>query len=172
MFCQRCGRQLEGEARFCGSCGFPVAGGAIASVTKDPLQALGNHLRILGILWAIYSVFRIVIAGWALVFNYYFLPMVPQFIPREAGAFAFPILHFLRGIYVFSSVYSLAIGILGVWTAWALLQRERSGRTVALIAGFISLISIPFGTALGVYTLVVLLPQTAGQNYDRLTAPR
>jgi hypothetical protein len=47
---------------------------------------------------------------------------------------------------------------LGLTAGLALLGGQQSGRRLALIAGFLSLSNIPLGTALGVYTLVVLLP--------------
>ena len=49
----------------------------------------------------------------------------------------------------------------------ALLAGRRSGRTLALITGFLSLSDIPLGTTLGIYTLIVLLPTTAMQLDDR-----
>jgi hypothetical protein len=42
-----------------------------------------------------------------------------------------------------------------------------TGRSIA----FISMINIPFGTALGVYTVIVLLPSASGQDYQRLAVP-
>ena len=44
----------------------------------------------------------------------------------------------------------------------ALLAGQRFGRTLALIAGFLSLSEIPLGLTLGVYSLIVLLPLPAG----------
>jgi hypothetical protein len=49
----------------------------------------------------------------------------------------------------------------------ALLAGRQPGRTLALIAGFLSLSDIPLGTTLGIYALVVLLPTTAMQHYGR-----
>jgi hypothetical protein len=34
--------------------------------------------------------------------------------------------------------------------------------------GFLSILSLPFGTALGIYTIWVLLSAGAGQEYERL----
>lgn len=47
---------------------------------------------------------------------------------------------------------------------FGLLQKTTWGRVVAIIAGCIALIHFPFGTALGIWTLVVLLnaPNAAG----------
>jgi len=49
----------------------------------------------------------------------------------------------------------------------ALLAGRQLGRTLALIAGFLSLPNIPLRTTLGIYTLVVLLPTTEMQLYNR-----
>jgi hypothetical protein len=47
---------------------------------------------------------------------------------------------------------------MGIVTGWGLLQREEWARVVALVFGFLALLSVPIGTALGIYTLWVLLP--------------
>jgi len=62
------------------------------------------------------------------------------------------------------AIFSLIVGI-------ALLTRRPWGRVLALIAGFLSLVSIPFGTALGVYTLWTLLPATSAMEYTALADP-
>jgi len=56
----------------------------------------------------------------------------------------------------------------GFFAGWGLLQRESWARTVALVVGFITLLSIPVGTALGVYTLWVLLPAQSDEEYQAL----
>ena len=53
-----------------------------------------------------------------------------------------------------------------------MLQREPWARTVALVLGFLSLFNIPFGTAIGVYTLWVLLPSQAEGEYEAMVAAR
>ncbi len=76
----------------------------------------------------------------------------------------------MGGFYVVSAIISFLAGALGSWAAWAILKRKRSGRTLALVVACVSLISIPFGTGLGVYTLVVLLPHKADRTYQELAA--
>jgi len=142
----------------------------VVVAAADPAQSLKTHLNIMGILWAVYGAFRIVMAAWTLVFSHFMLPMLVQFFPREDGRPLFPLFHLLHGFYVFIAVYSILTGILGIWAAWAILRHEPWGRTLALIAGFVSLISIPFGTAIGVYTIIILLPSSAVQAYERITA--
>jgi hypothetical protein len=52
------------------------------------------------------------------------------------------------------------------------MQREPWARVLALVLGFIALFNIPFGTAIGVYTLWVLLPAQSQQEYEALAAGR
>jgi hypothetical protein len=54
---------------------------------------------------------------------------------------------------IFMGVLALPEIVAGV----GLLQRREWGRIVAIVVGIFSLIDIPFGTALGVYTLWVLM---------------
>ncbi len=132
------------------------------------MEKLGSSLRVLGILWAVYSGFRILMAAWTVAFSREFLPLMGSIIPKDANVDFTPFLHLAAGFYLVSAVYAVLAGAAGIWAAWAILKRERSGRMIALVIAFISLISIPFGTALGVYTLVVLLPEDAGRTYERL----
>jgi len=54
-----------------------------------------------------------------------------------------------------------------------LLQREPWARTIAIVLAFISLFTnIPVGTAMGVYTMWVLLPAASEQEYGSLVAAR
>jgi hypothetical protein len=168
MFCQNCGAQLGDAARFCAGCGRPLVVAGVVGARPTPAQSLGKHLRVMGILWAVYAGVRIIGAAWVLMFSHYFVPLLLQFLPHNPGPFEFPMFHFLKGIYVASAVYSVATAVIAAWAAWALLQHERSGRTMALVAAFVSLISVPLGTAMGAYTLVILLPQSAKQAYDGL----
>jgi hypothetical protein len=72
------------------------------------------------------------------------------------------VFHFLYTVMI---ILSAACGILGLVAGLALLAGQRSGRTLAFIAAFLSLSNIPLGTTLGIYTLVVLLPIRATQLY-------
>jgi hypothetical protein len=56
----------------------------------------------------------------------------------------------------------------GFLAGWGLLQHESWARILALIIGFISLINVPLGTALGIYTMWVLLPAQSDEEYRAL----
>jgi len=49
-----------------------------------------------------------------------------------------------------------------------LLQRQEWARIVTLVVGFIALLNLPFGTALGIYTIWVLLPTQSDDEYKSL----
>jgi uncharacterized membrane protein (DUF2068 family) len=51
---------------------------------------------------------------------------------------------------------------------WGLLKLRPWGRKWALAAAFLGLIQPPFDTALAVYTLFVLLPDAAADEYQRM----
>jgi hypothetical protein len=170
MFCQHCGAQLEAGARFCNRCGHAVPGVLIAPSSPNPTEVLNNHLRVLGVLWVVYSIFHILMGTWTLAFSHYFLPTMARILSQQLNSDAtMHLFGFFKIFYVYSFVYSLATGALGLCTGWALLRREPYGRTLALVAAFISIISIPFGTALGAYTLVILFPDPTGPAYDQLS---
>jgi hypothetical protein len=73
----------------------------------------------------------------------------------------FTMMGFFHLIYTLILILSLVCGILGPLAGWALLDGQRSRRTLALIVGFLSLSDIPLGITLGIYSLVILLPLSA-----------
>jgi hypothetical protein len=65
----------------------------------------------------------------------------------------------------------LGLQAVGAFLAgWGLNGRERWARPLALVMGFLALPFPPFSTALGVYTLMVLLPQSAERRYTAAAA--
>jgi hypothetical protein len=62
----------------------------------------------------------------------------------------------------------LAKAAVGIVAGWGLLQHEEWARVFALVLGFFALLSVPIGTALGIYTLWVLLPSNSEQEYRAL----
>jgi hypothetical protein len=52
--------------------------------------------------------------------------------------------------------------------AWGLFERQPWARILGIVVGFLALLRFPFGTALGIYTLWVLLPENSGREYDAM----
>jgi len=169
VFCQYCGKPIDDTAVFCTSCGRQKVGGAPVVIPRSPSERMASHLKILSVLWLIYSAFRILMGTWTLVFSHYMLPMMSGFFnEEEAQTFFDSLMNMMRVAYGFSFVYSLLTGIAGLIAAWALYQRQPWGRIYAIVISIASVISIPFGTALGVYTLVVLLASDGEKTYRSL----
>jgi hypothetical protein len=58
--------------------------------------------------------------------------------------------------------------VLAVVAGWGLLTHSQWGRIVAIVAAFLSLLKFPFGTALGIWTLVTLLGYRNSTLYEQL----
>jgi hypothetical protein len=160
---------MDDTAQFCPACGRATsanAGGAGAAAAAVALQNLAVHVRIMGILWVIFGVFEIVMAFWTVAMSRIYFPLFQKIVAGDANSpFSVDALH---EIFVWSGIFALVAGGLGLFAGWMLLRRERFGRAVALIASFISLIQIPIGTGLAIYTLVELLPSSARERYAKL----
>jgi hypothetical protein len=118
-------------------------------------QSLIRHLRILGICWVLFGILRLVTAVWLALFSNTATLMFGALLGRVPDPIsAMNIFHFLYGLLV---AISAVCGILGVSAGLALLAGSRSGRILAIAAAFLSLSSIPLGTTLGIYSLIVLL---------------
>lgn len=154
MYCDQCGALLEDNQNFCRACGKPAG---VAPAVPVPSR-LAGHVRLLGILWVAISAFRLIPAAALLLFGRFWMP----YIPVDAAMFVHPILMFM-------GYWTLLGSLLGFVTGWGLLEHQPWARGLTLLLGCFALIDPPFGTALGIYTLWVLLPTHAGQEYTRLS---
>ncbi len=123
---------------------------------------LDGHVRLLGILWIALSAFRLV-PGFFLTYAF------ESGFPFEGGeglpGFVPALLHNI-------GVLMLAGGVLGIIVGIGLLHRQPWARMCSLVLGSLSLLDMPFGTALGIYTLWVLLPAESEREYRRIAAER
>ena len=55
------------------------------------------------------------------------------------------------------------LGLPGIIGGWALFTGRSWGRPLGLVLGFLQLLNIPFGTALGIYTIWALLHEPVSQ---------
>jgi hypothetical protein len=65
-------------------------------------------------------------------------------------------------------MFILGFAIAGGIAGWGLMAHAPWARMLAIVLGCISLIHFPFGTALGIYTLWVLVPGDADAEYRSL----
>ncbi len=158
MYCDRCGAQLQQGQHFCHACGRSFATQNPAPYTP---RRVANNVRALGIFWIVYSVLHLrpsaVLFSIPMGFHWghWHMDMEEMF----AGA----LLSTLGGFVALAS-------LLGVIAGWGLLDRRPWARMFAIVLGCLALINIPFGTALGIFTLYVLLSDSSEREYRELAA--
>jgi hypothetical protein len=155
MYCDGCGATIEGRQKFCSKCGKPIA-----TVATTPAGSrIAANLKLLAIFWMVLSVITRLIPGLFIVLG---AEIAAGFIPPDAPAFIVPLIH---GV----GILLLCGAGVGLLAGWGLLQGQPWARILAIVLGFLSLLDIPFGTALGIYTLWVLLPAQSEAEYRQLS---
>jgi len=128
-----------------------------------PQMRVRQNLQPLGILWCVFGAYRLVamliasVMVRSLIDNGVFTGM-PRFMSHSLGAFMPMLL-----------VVTLIMATADIVTGYALLTRQPWGRVLAIVMGILALLKIPFGTALGIYTLWVLAPQASGAEWDAMS---
>jgi hypothetical protein len=121
-------------------------------------------VKALAIVWFVYAGLTLLLGFAGLAFMKVFFsrgfpwmmhgPMPPAWI--------FPFaMHF---VWIFIAVRAG----LAVAAGWGLIEHTQWGRVVAIVVAFLSLLKFPFGTALGIWTLVTLLGYRNSALYERL----
>lgn len=175
MFCSGCGQVLAPGQAFCASCGRPSA----ALIPPVPglqfqMESYAGKVRALSIFWFIYAGISLLLGFAGLAFAHAFFsgafgpwmngpwingpkmrgPMPPNFFAPAL----------LRLAWAFLTLRAMLAAVAG----WGLMERTQWGRIVAIVAAVLSLIKFPFGTALGIWTLVVLLGYRNTTLYEQL----
>jgi hypothetical protein len=183
MFCTACGTTIPAGQAACPQCGQAAAfeNPPIASAesptpappaVSSPISHLGFeleryriHIRTLSIAWFIYAGLSLLLGFAGLSFARFFL----------MGSLHLP----MRGPYgrMDPNILPLAIhlawiflairALLAVIAGWALLQQTRWSRTLAIVIAILTLFRFPLGTALGIWTLVMLLGDRHAILYER-----
>jgi len=116
--------------------------------------------RILGLCWIVYGVLRLAMTFWLLTFTTTATLMFGALLTRVPDPFSLmSLFHFL---YLGVMIWSAVTGVVGILAGVTLLSGQRSARPLAIAAALLSLSELPFGIALGVYTLVVVVPPYGG----------
>jgi hypothetical protein len=133
------------------------------------LESYAGKVKALGVVWVIYAGFSVLtgLAGLAAAkaffsnhFGYWgHGPWGDGSIPPMGFGPAF--VHLLWVKILFRAALALVAG-------WGLLERAQWGRIVAIVAAILSLIHFPFGTAMGIWTLVMLLGYRNSTLYAQL----
>jgi len=113
-------------------------------------------MKPLGACWIVYGIIRVCI-GVALVV---FMPTATVMFGALLGRVPNPywLMDLFHFMYALAIVVSIVCGLLGIAGGIASMANGRAGRTLLIVASLLALSEMPLGIALGVYTLIVLLP--------------
>jgi hypothetical protein len=132
----------------------------------DPVtQGSDGRSHMLGVCWIVYGAFRVVMAVCLFIYGGTATLMFGALLNRVPNPFA--LMDIFHSLYIAMIALSAVCGVVGFLAGLALVGGQRSGRTFALIAGFLSLCDIPLGITLGIYTLMELLPIRTGKFSGR-----
>ena len=164
MFCDKCGSQVRSDQRFCSACGKEMAPTGLPA----PASRLARHLHLLGVLWLAYAALGLI--GAAVLVTLSHTIFAPGYgVMRPTPDFpGLPM--FMHSLFRVLSAFVLFKAIGSAIAGFGLLNRQTWARPLALVWAFIAMLNIPFGMALGIYTLWVLMSPSAEEEYRRITA--
>ena len=177
MHCSGCGQDLMAGQGFCPRCGrisglgmpmvsVPAQGFNSGPVGWPPLAQIERRVNALAVGWFVYT-------GVAAFFGLIGLAFVHGAIGRHFGGFG-PFSgrfgHPMMGLFWIKFAWmALALRVgLGLAAAIGLMQKTAWGRVVAIVAAFIAILHFPFGTAIAIWTLVILLKAPNAAGYEAM----
>ncbi len=166
MFCSGCGQGLAQAQVVCPQCNRPVA----PQLPPVPgfefvLAAYASKIRVLGILWLVYAGISLFfgLVGMAILHSIFHGGTSHLFHGPLPDAWFFP------GLLRFAWLFVVGRAALAAVAGWGLLERAQWGRIIAIIAAILDLFHVPpFGLALGIATLIILMGTRNWALYEDL----
>lgn len=121
---------------------------------------LGGHRQTLGVCWIVYGIFRLILGICLFLYTGTATVMFGALLGRVPDAFT--MMAEFHVVYAVVVVLSFVCGLIGLLAGLALMANQGLGRKLALYAAILSVCDLPFGTTLGIFTLVALLPLRGG----------
>jgi hypothetical protein len=173
MYCSGCGQQIQEGAQNCAACGRTVPP-PLSPVSAIPgfdwqLRNYATRIKTLGIFWAVYAGVALLTGLAGLGFLHAFLGNHLAWMPHEDFGDSPFLEEWMRFILHFAFVVLLLRSAMAAIAAWGLLTKAAWGRIVAIIAAFFSILKFPFGTGMGIWSLVSLMGYRNSVLYDHLT---
>jgi len=178
MYCNRCGGALNPGAQVCPACGERVlpgprvaqpVGAGTAVVARGRVQ---RHIGLLATLWMVNGILRLLEVCSFTFIGHMLLPGI--FGSNGWGGWSWP---FRWNVWPLSmgltwiAILFAVFGVIHLILAWGLHERKLWARPLGLAIGFLALLRFPLGTALGIYTIWVLLPEVSGREYEQIAVP-
>ena len=124
-------------------------------MSKMSYKDMETHISILGWIYMIGNAFLLLMGGLAFIF---FLGIGLFSGDMEAAGI-------LMVVGFTGMVFFVALAIPGILAGYGLLKRKSWARVLTMVLGVLNLFSFPVGTAVGVYTLWVLLQEDANDFF-------
>jgi len=131
-----------------------------------PLAMVERRINALAVAWLVYAGLIAVTGFVGLAFAQ---TLMPHMRPWQHGMW-----HLWEGPFMpgfFLRFAWLAVGLrlgLALAAGYGLMQKARWGRAVAIVAAILSLIHLPFGTVMAVWTLVVMLSAPNAMGWEMM----
>ncbi len=113
-----------------------------------------QHVTILGWLHIVANALLLLLGLCGLLF----FVVIGFAVAVDGDAVALPI---LGTVGLVSVLFFAVLALPGILAGYGLLKGQRWGQILAIVVGFLELFNFPLGTALGIYTLFVLLQNAA-----------
>ena len=123
---------------------------------------MNDHVKIIGILWIVFGALSLLAAGFL-----FMLLVGVSFIPDMDT----PASGILRFVGFFLGSFLALLGLPKIIGGYGLLKGFEWGRILTLIVSFLSLLNVPFGTALGIYSIIILMNKETAAQFQKPAAP-
>jgi hypothetical protein len=175
MYCDGCGRPFNPGVRYCSACGRQLVTGPTTAPAVSPAGVgrsagdgrVGRNINLVAGLWLANGILRLMGVVWWMIFRRLIFDGGWPFENWEPG---------LRSLWwggMFSAGILLGVfGVIHLLLAWGLYERQPWARVLGIVIACLALIRIPFGTALGIYTLWVLAPEGSRGEYEEMAGVR
>lgn len=129
-------------------------------------ESMERNAQVMGILWIVYGVLS-VLGGIICLVGLLIISHVPE-IRWDCGQVGQDI---LRVIAISLGSFLIALGIVKIVAGLGLQAHKEWARILTMVLAFLSLINVPFGTALGIYSIVYLMKPEMVELFKPKTAP-
>ena len=119
---------------------------------------MNRHINTIGILWIVFGALGI-FAGFTVFFILFGVSFIPD-IGYEA-----PLI--LRGLGTGIAMFLVVLSLPEIIAGYGVLKGKEWGRILVLILSFLNIVSFPLGTALGIYSFVILIKEESIQYFQK-----
>jgi len=118
---------------------------------------MDRHVDVIGILWIVSGALGLLIAFF--VFSFFWgISFIPD-IEYEGAAI-------LRLIATWGAAFLAILSVPDIIAGIGLMKRREWARILTLVLSFLNLINFPFGTALGIFSIIVLLNEETTRVFN------